>query len=269
MLRKAGDDQPMIDRTLLRSSFKEYISRFNAQDERISLKIRHTDFVADNSDRLSEALGLPADDRDLAWAIAMLHDLGRFEQVAANGSFIDSVSSDHAAAGVDYLFGKGRIKDFIPQGTLSDDALSCVENAVSCHNKHLLPESLTDRQRLFCNIIRDADKLDIFRVCVENTFEVAHEYPPSVVAESAVSGVVLECFERFETLDYSRRKYPADIFLGHIAMCFGLYFPESRKLAAEQGYIDKMADFTFSNPESQKQYEYMKARLKVFLSSVR
>ncbi|MDO5445691.1 MAG: HD domain-containing protein [Eubacteriales bacterium] len=257
----------MIDRSLLRDSFKKYINRFNAEDERISLKIRHTAFVANNSDHLSETLELTEDDKDLAWAIAMLHDLGRFEQVAANGSFIDSVSSDHADAGVDYLFGKGKISDFIPQGTLSDNDLNCIELAITYHNKHLLPPQLSDRQRLFCNIIRDADKLDIFRVCVENTFEVAHEYPPETVAESAVSKEVLECFERFETLDYSRRKYPADIFLGHIAMCFGLYFPQSRKLAAEQGYIMRMADFTFSNPDSQEEYVYMKERLEAFLNS--
>lgn len=258
----------MTDRALLRDSFEKYIGEFSAEDERISLKIRHTAFVADNSDRLAETLALSENDRDLAWTIAMLHDLGRFEQVAANGSFIDSVSSDHAAAGVDYLFGKGRIADFIDQGTLQEEDLRCIKLAISYHNKHLLPEGLSERQRLFCNMIRDADKLDIFRVCVENTFEIAHEYPPETVACSAVSEEVVQCFESFETLDYSKRKYPADIFLGHIAMCFGLYFPQSRRLAAEQGYIGRMADFTFTDPESQGKYIRMKEQLEIFLSSI-
>lgn len=258
----------MTDRALLRESFEKYIGEFNAEDERISLKIRHTAFVADNSDCLAENLALSENDRDLAWAIAMLHDLGRFEQVAANGSFIDSVSSDHAAAGVDYLFGKGRITDFIERGTIPEEDLRCIELAIAYHNKHLLPDGLSDRQRLFCNIIRDADKLDIFRVCVENTFEIAHEYSPETVAGSAVSEEVIQCFERFETLDYSKRKYPADIFLGHIAMCFGLYFPQSRRLAAEQGYIGKMADFTFTDPASQVKYARMKEQLGTFLNSI-
>lgn len=256
----------MIDREFLHRAFDRYISSFDASDERIALKIRHTAFVAENSDRIAGTLSLSEDDRDLAWAIAMLHDIGRFEQAAANSSFIDSVSSDHAVAGVKYLFEDGGIRLFIPDGILSAEDLDEIRLAIAWHNRHAVPAELSDRSRLFCNIIRDADKLDIFRVCVENTFEVAHEYPPETVADSQISPEVIDCFEKFETLDYSKRRFPADIFLGHIAMCFGLFFRESRKIAAEQGYILHMADFSFTDPRSQKQYERMQERLNEFLS---
>lgn len=266
----------MIDRELLQRSFDAYINRFDAEDERISLKIRHTAFVAENSDSLSASLGLSPDDRDLAWAVAMLHDIGRFEQAAANGSFLDSVSSDHAAAGVEYLFEQGHISDFVrisdpsaeaQEASLAEAAenLKIIRLAVAWHNKHELPSDLSEREQLFCRMIRDADKLDIFRVCVENTFAVAHEYPPETVAASAISPAVAECFERFETLDYKKRKTPADIFIGHLALSFGLFYPQSRRIAAEQGYLEKMADFTFEQPETQEQYEWMKARLFQFL----
>ena len=267
MFRETDDGDDMIDRELLKKSFSGYVGKFDRSDERISLKIVHTSYVAGNSDDLSDAFGLSERDKDLAWAVAMLHDIGRFEQVAANGSFIDSVNSDHANAGVEFLFEKNGIRDFLPEETVSGEELECMRLAILWHNKHQLPDGLTERQQLFCNMIRDADKLDIFRVCVENSFEVAHEYSVEEVKRSEVSEEVLRCFERFETLDYSKRKFPADIFLGHIAMCFGLFYPQSRKLAAEQGYMERMADFSFSNEESQEKYEYMKKRLNFFLSN--
>lgn len=32
------------------------------------------------------------------------------------------------------------------------------------HNKYRVKEDLTERQRMFCDILRDADKVDIFKV---------------------------------------------------------------------------------------------------------
>lgn len=255
----------MIDRSKLSESFERYIGSYDLSDERIALKVLHTYKVAENCDALSEGLGLTDMDKDLAWTIGMLHDIGRFEQVARTGSFIDSKVSDHASAGVDYLFGRGAVRDFIVE--LSGEDAGIIRTAIAQHNRHLLPENLTGRELLHCRIIRDADKLDIFRVCLENSFEAAHEYPAEVVRDSEVSQSVVDCFEKTETLDYSKRKHPADIFLGHIAMCFGLYYPFSRNLAASQGYIARMMDFTFADPDTQKKFERMKEQTVRFLNS--
>ena len=254
----------MINRQVLIDSFEEYVKGFDAEDERISLKILHTYKVAENCEHLAAGLELREEDAALSWAIGMLHDIGRFEQVAASGSFIDSAASDHADAGAEFLFGEGRIADFAPDA--SDREKNLMRLAILWHNKHQLPETLTDEELLFCRIIRDADKLDIFRVCCLNSFEASHEYPPETVQQSGISEAVIDCFEKCSTLDYSLRREPADIYLGHIALCFGLYFPESRRLAIDQGYIEQMADFTFTNAASQMQFEKLKAQLMDWLS---
>lgn len=254
-----------IDRAFLKESFDAYVSRFDAQDERISLKIDHTYRVAENSDSISASLGLSSAEKDVAWAIAMLHDIGRFEQAAASHSFIDSPSNDHAEAGVQFLFGAGQLCRFVPAGSCTEAELRCIELAIHYHNKHLLPEGLTPAQQLFCSIIRDADKLDIFRICLVNSFRTVHEYTREEVASSPISPIVCECFAKHETLDYSKRQYPADIFLGHIAMCFGLCFPCSRQRAAEQGYIEQMMDFTFTGEAEERAFAEMKRQTRLFL----
>ena len=39
-----------------------------------------------------------------------------------------------------------------------------IERAVALHSDFRLPSGLSDRERLFCTITRDADKVDIMRV---------------------------------------------------------------------------------------------------------
>ena len=47
---------------------------------------------------------------------------------------------------------------------LEDDHQDAViEAAISQHNVYRLADDLSPRQRLFCQLIRDADKLDIFK----------------------------------------------------------------------------------------------------------
>ena len=110
-----------IDRAFLKKSFDAYVSAFDRTDERISLKIDHTFCVAENSDSISASLGLSSAEKDVAWAIAMLHDIGRFEQVAASHSFIDSPSNDHAEAGVQFLFAFRQLCRFVPAGSCTEE----------------------------------------------------------------------------------------------------------------------------------------------------
>ena len=39
-----------------------------------------------------------------------------------------------------------------------------LEMEIRQHNKYRVKEDLTERQRMFCDILRDADKVDIFKV---------------------------------------------------------------------------------------------------------
>ena len=256
-----------IDRTRAATAFERYTSAFDPSDERIALKIFHTFRVAENCDRLASALCLPKEDRDEAWLIGLLHDIGRFEQCSRARSFLDSASFDHAEEGVRYLFSCGHVADFLPEeGEGNTELLDELRLAVKYHNKFALPEGLTVREQLFCHLIRDADKLDIFRVSTVNAFAVVHEYPEETVAASEISPAVVACFEDRTTLDYRLRRTPADIFLGHIAMCFGLHFPVSRALAREQGYVAKMMNFRFTRPESEAEYRRLRRLMEEFLS---
>jgi len=253
-----------MDRELIKSAFERYVSGFDTGDERISGKISHTYKVAENCLEIASGLSLSRHDGDISFALGMLHDIGRFRQAAKYSTFLDSVS-DHAEEGADYLFSEGRISDFIPD--LSPEDFRIMEKAIRLHNKHLLPADLSDRERLFCNIIRDADKIDIFRFMVQQSFSISHEYPEDIIKSSYFSEPVLSYFRRGETVLFSERETPADIFLSHVALCFGLVYPSSRQLLNSQGYIQQMMEFHFDIPEVQKQYEDLKKSVEQYLNT--
>lgn len=149
-----------IDRENVRKKFADYTANYNAKDEKIKLKINHTYRVAGLCDRIADSIGLVGEDRDIAWLLGMLHDVGRFEQIRRYHTFNDANSIDHAKLGADLLFNDGLMEEYVP-GLLEQPERDLVELAIRQHNTYRLPETLTEREATFCKLIRDADKIDI------------------------------------------------------------------------------------------------------------
>ena len=157
---KQGSDSMKIDRARAQKAFADYAAHYNAADAKVKLKIDHTYRVSALCARIAQSLALPPEDVDLAWLSGILHDVGLFEQLRRYNTFIDAQSVSHAALSVAVLFDEGRIRDYLDDA--GADAL--LRTAVEWHSAFRLPEALDDRTRLFCQILRDADKIDILRV---------------------------------------------------------------------------------------------------------
>ena len=149
-----------VDRQKVLDAFAAYIRPYDAQDPKVSLKIHHTYRVAALCEQIGRSIALEGTALDLAWLCGMLHDVGRFEQLRRFGTFDDSKSIDHARAGVQVLFEQGHIRDYLDDD--SEDAM--LRTAVEWHSAYRLPDGLDERTVMYCNILRDADKIDILRV---------------------------------------------------------------------------------------------------------
>lgn len=66
----------------------------------IQIKVRHSHKVAEVILDISESLGLNIQGRCLAEIIAILHDIGRFEQYTRYHTYSDIKSENHAVLGV-------------------------------------------------------------------------------------------------------------------------------------------------------------------------
>ena len=83
--------------------FEEYLDGYDRENDKVKLKIIHTYGVVEQSRNLAERLMLSEEDTSLAMIIALLHDIGRFEQLKRYDSF-EPATMDHAAYGVKVLF---------------------------------------------------------------------------------------------------------------------------------------------------------------------
>ena len=168
---------------------------------------------------------MAGEDADLAWLIGLMHDIGRFEQARRYGTFVDSLSVDHAELSADLLFGEGLAERF-PQDGLPEDWRSIAETAIRQHNKLKPAETTDDRMRRFTELIRDADKTDIFRVIATIPFEdrvgsSRANFTETEEASPDVMACVLE--HRVDIWDYYLRN--VDSYLTQIVMSFRHYDP--------------------------------------------
>ena len=246
-----------MDRKKITHAFEEYVSKYNLKEPNIYTKYVHTGRVAQNCENIARSLNLSEEEVDIAWEIGMLHDIGRFEQLRRFDTFDDSKSIDHAKFGADLLFEEGLIGQFEEDFSI----YPLVEKAIRCHSLYRLPADLTEQELMFCQIIRDADKVDIYKSCYEAGLETVYHATTEEVLNSEITPEVYQVFCGETAIPKSIRKTVADHLVGHIALTFELVYPESRELAVEQGYLKKMLEIKFDNPETMKTMEAIKQRI--------
>lgn len=249
----------VIIRPFILKQFKLYIHRFDEADPRVSLKALHSEKVASNAEIIAKGLGLSDSDVNLAWALGMLHDIGRFEQIARFHTFSDGKSMNHAAFGAKYLFSEGHIRDYI-EDSPEDDLM---EKAIALHSAYALPSGLSERELLFCRLLRDADKADIFRVYAayaghpEIIWNVAREKFES----SRMTDEVYEMALAKKSIPTSIKKEPLDFYVGGLAMYFDVNFEVTRQLIRDQGYLAKFMNFHSRDEETERRLSEVKKRI--------
>ena len=108
----------MIDIEKAKKTFKNFLNNYNKNELGFELKIVHTYHVVDNAKEIATKLNLSEEDIKLAELIALLHDIGRLEEITVLKKF-DSVKFDHASHGVKMLFENNLIRDFIEENTFA------------------------------------------------------------------------------------------------------------------------------------------------------
>jgi len=232
-----------IDLERLQEWFAGYCRGFfteSTEDNRnFALKEQHSRLVCDNMNLLTGTLALGKSERLTAEAIALFHDVGRFEQYRRYSTFKDSISVNHAALGVRVLV-EERVLETIPE-----DERRTIFRAVTFHNVYQIPDAMDTRDLLFTRLIRDADKLDIWRVFIDY-YGLPEEERASAVGLGfpdlpQCSPEVLKCLRQREIVQLAAVQTLNDFRLLQLSWVFDLNFPESFRLVRERGCIDALA----------------------------
>ena len=242
-----------MDFELAEKSFQEYLKNYDINDGSIALKIKHTYEVVKKSEYIANGLRLDKENIELAKIIALLHDIGRFEQIKEFGKFNDK-KIEHAEFGVKVLFDNGLIRKFIEENKYDNIIYKAIYN----HNKYKIEENLNENELLQCKIIRDADKLDNFRVKekdkLENIFPKI--YNEKTINYETISEKVYEEFMQHKCIKLEDRKTIIDYWVCVIAFIFDLNFNVSLKYVKENNYIDTLVDrIDYKNTDTKQKME--------------
>ena len=201
---------------------------------------------------IAARMKLSEEDTSLAKMIALLHDIGRFEQLKQFDSFLPD-TMDHAAYGVKILFDnaphQNLIRNFIPESDFDE----IIRISIAKHSDFKLDGISDARTLLHAKIIRDADKLDNCRVKLEDRLETFMDTSAEETGASAISPKVRDSILRHECILSSDRVTPMDYWISYLAYFYDINFRESLDIIEEQNYIPKIiARIPYTNPETKE-----------------
>ncbi len=256
-----------INRERALAAFDAYVAPYDAANPRIALKVEHTLRVAGLCDEIARGEGFTDAGADLAWLCGLLHDIGRFEQLRRWDTFRDGDSADHAAIGVDVLFAgavhlddpalvnvspapraddaafaahaaeAGSLAVFIGDATSDAELAAIVRAAVGNHSLYRLPDALDVRTRALCDVVRDADKIDILKVTCSDDVETVLGATEDELLSDTISPATEQAFFEHRCVERTERSGPADYLVGLACFVYELAFPTSFDIAVEQGHL--------------------------------
>ena len=211
----------------------------NSDDQRnFDLKEEHTRHVCENMVGIGRGLSLNANQMLLAETIGLFHDIGRFPQYTKYKTFRDSISVNHGLLGAETLVEKKILQ------TLPADEQEIIIQSVKFHNAFAVPKKEKDEIIFFIRLIRDADKLDIWRVFLEY-YEAPDEDRASAVGlglpdvPEYTEEVLSHIFQQ-EIVSLSKIKTLNDFKLLQLSWVFDLNYKPGFRLLLERDYLNRM-----------------------------
>ena len=257
----------MIDILKAKKVFAEYVKAYNAEDDKIKMKIEHIERVSQVAKKLATKLELDEEDIKLAELIGLLHDIGRFEQIKKFNTFNDRKSVNHGEYGVHVLFNKqdGMIRKFIEDNQYDH----IIKNAIYYHNKDKLdiPDNLTTRELLHVKIVRDSDKIDILNILTYEKKEIVWE--KADLSDDVISDEIYRDFMKKGRIDYGKKKSSADSLVGHFAYIFDFNFSDSIQIVKEKNYMEKIYKrFEFHKTKTMEQYKNIYNKVENYMKTI-
>ncbi|MDI3547452.1 MAG: hypothetical protein PWR10_1104 [Halanaerobiales bacterium] len=248
----------------LKKWFNQYLQRYqfkNKEDQKqIDLKYHHSYRVLEEITELARSLQLSKKEETITQIIGLFHDVGRFEQYACYQTFSDARSLDHAELGVKILIENNLLTEF-------EQALrQRIIKAIAYHNKAVIPQEAFAKDPAglrYAQLIRDADKLDIWNIFVqryysnEDNSKISHGLSP----KGGITPEIYEKMKKGEVINYQRLQTQDDLKLMQMGWIYDLNFKASLRTVKKRGYIDKIYQSMSPSKEAKEIYQQIVAYL--------
>ena len=243
----------------IRSWFLYYVERFLGEngnpDSPIPMKLIHSRKVSEICRSLSEELGWDSEDRLTATALGLLHDVGRFSQFAEFGTFVDADSVDHGERGC------AAVKESGVLSPCSETTRSQILDGILFHNRRTIPSAEHPDSLPFVKLVRDADKLDIYRIIRErigkNNLGDHLKEALWIQAEGPANPLALDEIRNRQTVSSENIRSVVDFTLMQMSWVFDINYPPARRRIREDGVLNLLASTLPDEKEIHKIAEFI------------
>ena len=220
-----------------------YMKSFYSDDAEVQqgilIKEKHTGYVTANCVELAKFLKLSTHDTELAEIIGLFHDVGRFRQFSIYKTFNDADSEDHAELALKVI---DELEFF---NELAAQDYEVLKFAIQNHNKKTVAPTDDERKMLFAKIIRDADKLDIYRVLEPFLAQEDADKMPQFIKSAGrlVADISPDFVENFVTgnqADFRKIRTNGDRKIVRLMWLYDINFSWTMKKIVERDYIEKI-----------------------------
>lgn len=202
----------------------------------VRLKLAHSLRVARIADRLMR----PEDGfwprlKAAGHAAAVLHDLGRFEQLKRFHTFFDARSIDHGDLSCEETDRSGILREQPSEQRI------WILNAIRFHNKRSLPREWCGEQLAIARVVRDADKCDIFPILLDYLERPKNDDIVYRLEKSPrLSGRVAASLKERRSPENADFETVTDFLAAKIAWVYDLYWPEAFRIFRSRRYLERL-----------------------------
>lgn len=225
-----------------RSNFDQFCAPYLKQDDTdaYALKYQHSIKVCENATIIASYLTTDKIIIKLSQIAALLHDIGRFPQFDKYKTFNDKLSEDHAELSVQTIIQDNILK------SLNKNEQHTILTAIKLHNKFSIEkEQLDNAEEMIARILRDADKLDIFRIMTDNEIYGKTGSVTNLLNQSnepVYSESIKKSIRNSELASFDNIKTTCDFRLLQLSWIFDVNYPITLEIINQNHYIQKLIE---------------------------
>jgi len=249
----------------LKKWFEDYTEGFFMQNKKdqdnIVLKIDHSQRVVAIMDEITDKIGLDEDQKYLALITALFHDIGRFKQYKEYQTFSDYKSEDHGQLGVEVIKENRLIEE------LGEEDKNIIYKSVKYHNKaELEADNFNNAEEIYyTELIRDADKIDIFNIFVERyKNEGQEDFIIKLSEDPEISDEIYHKVLNKEAVNYDKLRTLNELKLMQLSWIYDINFKESLAIIKERKYIESIYNSFDNNKKAENIYNQIKEYIESF-----
>ncbi len=235
----------------IRQWYERFVQQFVRDDvefmKNINLKYDHTERVVIESRGIATSIGASPKEMTIALLVAMLHDVGRYPQLLEFNTFDDRKSINHAKLGATVIYEEEVLRK------LDEKDRDIIHMVVGHHNTLSISSKHTVAVKKHLKILRDADKLDIWRMLAAHYTETEREQNRTIDLNlpkgDTVHPGIIESLTNRENVKSEHVSNRTELKLLQLSWVYDLNFPWSFQVIQKRQFLNDIASTLPQLPE--------------------